>query len=307
MTRDADELVGLAIDVFERAPTGRDALEHLEWSPHRLAHDATWAAQLAAVFRAQGRTLAISPALGLLVAATLAPDRAAPGAIAAVSARVERDQVVATLIGVDAPFELLIDLPDGLFRADSADLSPAPGDALEPCVVTHLTVARDALHAEAAAPRRDQANAVARVALALETLGACERLMAMAVQYAHDRQQFGRPIGSLQAVQHLLAEAEYRLRCLDDACETVVGSIDADGVCERDAELLKALAGRTGRYVTQATLQVFGAIGFTWEHAHHRWARRLLTVDALYGSEDELSARIGRRLRIDGPHRTAIF
>ena len=57
--------------------------------------------------------------------------------------------------------------------------------------------------------------------------------------------------------------------------------------------LVKALAGRVSRRVTQATLQVLGAVGFTWEHDHHRYQRRALTLDALFGSYHELVTVLG--------------
>jgi alkylation response protein AidB-like acyl-CoA dehydrogenase len=70
--------------------------------------------------------------------------------------------------------------------------------------------------------------------------------------------------------------------------------------------LLKALAGRTGRHVSQTTLQVFGAIGFTEEHEHHRYAKRLLTLDALCGSKDQLTREIGRTASSKRPRLVAV-
>jgi len=61
--------------------------------------------------------------------------------------------------------------------------------------------------------------------------------------------------------------------------------------------LVKALAGRVSVRVAQATLQVLGAIGFTWENDHHRYQRRALTLDALFGSYRQLTGMLGATSR----------
>jgi alkylation response protein AidB-like acyl-CoA dehydrogenase len=135
--------------------------------------------------------------------------------------------------------------------------------------------------------------------MSAEILGACEHIMESAVSYALDRTQFGQPIGTFQAVQHLLAGAEVQVRALSSSLEILVPRITqlSDPATSHHLALLKALAGRTGHFVAQATLQVFGAIGFTQEHEHHRYAKRILTLDALCGSRDQLTGEIGRAAR----------
>jgi alkylation response protein AidB-like acyl-CoA dehydrogenase len=119
--------------------------------------------------------------------------------------------------------------------------------------------------------------------------------MGLTVAYATDRKQFGVPIGSFQAVQQLLAAAEVELDGLRSCCDVVMGAevraMEPDPI--HDAMLIKALAGRVTRRVSQATLQVLGAVGFTWTHDHHRYQRRGLTLDALFGSYDELVTALG--------------
>jgi hypothetical protein len=141
----------------------------------------------------------------------------------------------------------------------------------------------------AAERQRHDVNRAARMAIAHEILGACDAAIGLAVDYAGDRRQFGSPIGSFQAVQHILAEAECQRRALETACAVAVRTgIDVPGAAH-----LKALAGRCGRIVMQNTLQVLGAIGFTEEHSHHRYYRRVLTLDALFGSSFALTREIG--------------
>ena len=94
---------------------------------------------------------------------------------------------------------------------------------------------------------------------------------------------------------------------LEHACRNVLDFLTLDDSGAHEAALLKALAGRTGRGVLQGTLQTLGGIGFTWEHEHHRFARRVLTLDALYGSVDELVPHLGANARRDGTERARVF
>ena len=96
-------------------------------------------------------------------------------------------------------------------------------------------------------------------------------------------------------MQHIIAEAEAQLCGLRAAIEQLAPLLV--GLSREEADhyltLVKALAGRTGLRVSQATLQVLGALGFTWEHEHHRYAKRILTLDALLGSTKTLALQLG--------------
>jgi alkylation response protein AidB-like acyl-CoA dehydrogenase len=125
--------------------------------------------------------------------------------------------------------------------------------------------------------------------------------MNLAVEHAGNRVQFGSPIGRFQAVQHLLAEAELQRQVLQTACAVAVRTPWYDeALAGLDPIYLKALAGRCGRIVMQNSLQVLGAIGFTEEHEHHRFARRMLALDGLYGSSARLTEQIGADVRCSG-------
>lgn len=127
----------------------------------------------------------------------------------------------------------------------------------------------------------------ARLAAAFDLLGCCDALVDMAVTYARDREQFGRPIGEFQAVQHLLAEAHVQREGVRALCLEALSH-------EALASIAKAIAGTAARRIAQATLQVLGAIGFTREHAHQRYYRRVMVLDAAFGSERELHRELGR-------------
>jgi alkylation response protein AidB-like acyl-CoA dehydrogenase len=118
-----------------------------------------------------------------------------------------------------------------------------------------------------------------------ESVGAMEHDLVLAVQYAKDRIAFGRPIGSFQAVKHLLADTSLLLemsQALAQAAAQAVGEDRADA--GEAASIAKAFVGDCGIDVAQNCFQVFGGIGYTWEHDQHLYLRRLTTDAALYGN-----------------------
>jgi alkylation response protein AidB-like acyl-CoA dehydrogenase len=123
----------------------------------------------------------------------------------------------------------------------------------------------------------DEAFDIGALACAAQLLGAGEALLAAAVAHAGRREQFGRPIGQFQAVQHQLADVHVGLelaRPLVHAAALAVGS----GTASRDVSAAKVAAGQAARQAARAALQVHGAIGYTREHDLWLW---LLKVPAL--------------------------
>jgi hypothetical protein len=140
-----------------------------------------------------------------------------------------------------------------------------------------------------------EAAALGRAALAEELVGAATAVLSTCVEYARDRRQFGRPIGSFQAIQHKLAEAHVMLTAARTACE--------DAWIHRDplsADLAKSWAGRAARLVVRHGQQTLGGIGFTWEHPFHRYARRIHVLDALLGEPVTLEAALGAQVLAEG-------
>ena len=142
-------------------------------------------------------------------------------------------------------------------------------------------------------------------ALVVDGLGAAEAALEMAVAYAKERTQFGRPIGSFQAVQHLCADmllslelgragAYYALWAADEAYAGGTGDHEpapdrSAQVAEahRAATMAKAFAGDAFFRIGASAIQVFGGIGFTWEHDVHLFYKRLLTLQQAYGTGTE--------------------
>lgn len=126
--------------------------------------------------------------------------------------------------------------------------------------------------------------AVAAILTAAETVGAMDRDLETAVRYAGDRIAFGRPIGSFQAIKHVLADMSLALEMGTAtvlAAAEELGADDDYGV--RAGSMAKAFVGDHGIDLAQNCFQIFGGIGFTWEHDQHLFLRRITTDAALYG------------------------
>jgi alkylation response protein AidB-like acyl-CoA dehydrogenase len=130
----------------------------------------------------------------------------------------------------------------------------------------------------------DRQLAIASVLLGAESIGAMDHDFSLAVEYSKARIAFGRPIGSFQAVKHLLADTSLML----EMSKAVVAEAARAVGAERDdgaeaASMAKAFVGDHCVELAHNCWQVFGGIGYTWEHDQHLYLRRLTTDAALYG------------------------
>ena len=120
--------------------------------------------------------------------------------------------------------------------------------------------------------------------MAAELTGVAQRAMEMAVEYARDRKQFGRPIGAYQAVSHRCAQMLLETEGARSA--TYYGGLDRGrraGVAAAAASMAKAYASDAGWRVAASSLQVHGGIGFTWEHDLHFFLKRAKADGLLWG------------------------
>ena len=129
--------------------------------------------------------------------------------------------------------------------------------------------------------------------------GALERTMAMAIDYATERQQFGRPIAKFQAIQHSLALLAGEVAAAVRACDGAIESLGRTAAANRIAAA-KARVGEAAGTVAEIAHQVHGAFGFTHEHSLHHFTRRLLAWRDEYGREREWQERLGRRAAARG-------
>jgi alkylation response protein AidB-like acyl-CoA dehydrogenase len=125
-------------------------------------------------------------------------------------------------------------------------------------------------------------------ALAAELTGIAQRALEMSVEYARDRKQFGRPIGSYQAVSHRCAQMLLETEGARSASYYAAWAADAEPeTLPLAACMAKAYASDAGWRVCTSALQVHGGIGFTWEHDLHFFLKRAKVDALLYGSARE--------------------
>jgi alkylation response protein AidB-like acyl-CoA dehydrogenase len=139
---------------------------------------------------------------------------------------------------------------------------------------------------------------LAAVALAAEQVGGAQFVLEMAVQYAKDRVQFGRPIGSFQAIKHKCADMLLEVESAKSAAYYA-------GWCASElndelpsvASLAKAYCSEAYFHATAENIQIHGGIGFTWEHPAHLYFKRAKSSELLFGDptyhRELLAQRIG--------------
>ena len=122
---------------------------------------------------------------------------------------------------------------------------------------------------------------------AADLVGAMEGALDLAAEYAKERRQYGAPIGSYQAVQHMLAEAKTLTEGAYSAMIHAAWAVDALSPAEARAAaaVAKAYAARAARTVCETSIQVHGGIGNTWECMAHVFLRRTLLATDLFGGD----------------------
>lgn len=240
------------------------------------------------LFEEQGRALAASDVLNTSLCETLGVDRATGVAIPVRG----RPANIAVLLADGVPERLVV----GGFHAATilprADVEVQDTGGLDSGLRARRVVVSDS-GAGIALPGDVWASTLcsARRSLASELVGVGTEALSLAVTYVSQRTQFGRPIGSFQAVRHRLAEAHVHLAAAQGLVSEAWTSGDSD-----DARLAKAAAGRAADHAVRSATQVFGAIGLTWEHGLHGYVRRAAVLDALAGDSGYLEEELGRRL-----------
>jgi hypothetical protein len=251
-------------------------------------------AAIAIVFEALGRTNAESSAIDDVVVRALGLGPRTDLAVVAPSAGAPSADRIAGLATarVRTVGELLVFRGEhvGLAAVGDADVEPIQGIdpegrwsrvGVDPARVTafdHAGTSADAI-------------ALAQRAISHQIAGACRTMLELGRAHALVRVQFGRPVAQFQAVRHRLADALVAIEALD---ATLTAAADEPGPLT--AQLAKAVAGRTARTVATHCQQVLAGVGFTTEHPFHRFLKRTMLLDSLFGSSDELVVTIGRTL-----------
>jgi alkylation response protein AidB-like acyl-CoA dehydrogenase len=146
-------------------------------------------------------------------------------------------------------------------------------------------------------PAVDHALQTAAVALANEQVGGAQRCMEMSVEYAKERIQFGRPIGSFQAVKHRCADMLVQVEMAKSAAYyanwcAATGSDDLAVA----APMAKSYCSEAYFRIASDTIQVHGGIGFTWEHPAHLYFKRAKSAELLFGDPRHQRRLLARQL-----------
>jgi alkylation response protein AidB-like acyl-CoA dehydrogenase len=132
---------------------------------------------------------------------------------------------------------------------------------------------------------------------AAEAVGAAGRLLDDARTYASERRQFGRAIGSYQALRHILADMYVRQASMWSTVLYAAAALDDDlAEAGQTAAVTKAYVSRSAREVAHGAMQVFGGIAFTHEHPAHRFLRRIVVREQQFGDAAHHEREIGRAL-----------
>jgi alkylation response protein AidB-like acyl-CoA dehydrogenase len=178
-----------------------------------------------------------------------------------------------------------------------------PGVVIEP--VESLDLSRPAaritlgevaalLLTEGASEVLTSALAVIRLAVAAEQLGGSQTCLDLTVAYVKERRQFGRAVGSFQAVKHTLADVLVQLEMARSAVWRAVEVADDPGALAEAALVARIWCSDAYRFVSAEAVQLHGGIGFTWEHDVHLYFRRARADAAMLGTvaavREELAA-----------------
>jgi alkylation response protein AidB-like acyl-CoA dehydrogenase len=259
----------------------------------------------AVVIEEAGRALLPVPLTTSLVAGSVL-DRAGDAASSYAESVATGERVAVVAIDLDHVLDgdradlLLVTRADGVYAVDA----DAPGVGVTP--VTTLDSSRGQaqvrLSADAPLTRIGDADAarvavdLLRVALAVEAVGAARRCLEMTVGHLKTREQFGRPIGSFQALQHRAADL---VVALESAASTAYYAAWAAAASPQElpvvAPMAKAVCAEAAWKVAAETIQMHGGIGFTWEHDAHRYFKRLTTTRLVLGAAHEQRRLVAER------------
>jgi alkylation response protein AidB-like acyl-CoA dehydrogenase len=286
--------------------------------------DAENAVELAIVLEELGRGCDPTPFLATLTQfAPLAGDRFDPqqaGTAVYSGVTAHRDAQGWVLNGTahhvldgDRAQRLAVVTEAGVFLVDSGEVAARRSAVFDPVLhVAEVTFAdvhvpdTDRVHVDNEADERstsfsERARHVALTGMAITTVGACQRILDLALEHVKQRQQFGVAIGTFQAVQHKAVDmhvATERARALSYFAALTIAADDPRR--RLAAAMAKASAGEAQAVVFRHGLQLFGAMGFTWENDLQFALKRAKAGELLLGGAAEHRAIIAAEYRSSG-------
>jgi alkylation response protein AidB-like acyl-CoA dehydrogenase len=311
-----DELRSVAADVLggDRA-VGWPVLVDAGWVglevPERFGGAGATFAETAVICQEMGRAASAGSYLGSAVLAV--------GTLNALQPSGTRDRLLAGIVAGDVRVAVALESLDFVPDADGADrvLVVANGAvAVAELDVTPVAVVDETRRLAAVSSRTvqpptmlrfhgDADTAVRRlrdraaVAVACDSLGLAEAMLFATVEYAKVRSQFGRPIGSFQAVKHACADMLVQIEVSRQLVEAAVAAVVA-GDATAEAAMAKAHVCSAAVDVAGKAMQLHGGIGYTWESGVHVYLKRAALNRSLFGSPAAHRRQLARRYRNQG-------
>lgn len=207
------------------------------------------------------------------------------------------DEVVVVAGGAVGPVLVRFD-PSG--EHVSSSLTPTLDESLHPLDLAFAGLAvssEKVLAGSLATSRHERLVAIGSVLTAAQSVGAAASVLGLAREYAAGRTQFGRSIGSFQALRHMMADMYMKVESAWSSVLYAAASLDEvfEGSASM-ASIAKAYASRTSLDVAHGALQVFGGIAFTDEHPAHHYLRRIVALGNHFGTASDHEIRLGREL-----------
>jgi alkylation response protein AidB-like acyl-CoA dehydrogenase len=212
--------------------------------------------------------------------------------------------VVANVVDGGAASLLVLIGRDGLWlvRSDSDPVSVTSHQTLDPTrrqATVRLDRAPAVAMGDAAAAER--AFDVLRVAYAAEAVGVARRCLEMTVDYLKTREQFGRVIGSFQALQHRVADIAVEVEAATSTAYYAAWTVEASPEeLPVVAPLALAVCADAAWHAAAESIQLHGGIGFTWEHDAHLYFKRATTTRLLFGDGHEQRRLVADRVGLFG-------
>jgi alkylation response protein AidB-like acyl-CoA dehydrogenase len=204
------------------------------------------------------------------------------------------------VVGAEGADLLVVATGEGLWVVDAAVADIATQSGLDP-LRPLSTVRFDA------APGLPVGNGYAaghavdllRVALAVEAVGVAQHCLELTVGYLKTREQFGRPIGSFQALAHRAADLAVEMSAATSTAYYAAWAVaDAPDEVPVVAPLAKSVCGDAAYRITAETIQMHGGIGFTWEHDAHLYFKRATSTRLLLGDSHEQRRLVAARAQL---------
>ncbi|MCW2599719.1 MAG: acyl-CoA dehydrogenase protein [Frankiales bacterium] len=193
---------------------------------------------------------------------------------------------------------LVVAAQDGLYLVDPADATITPHASLDR-TVRLATVVLDGAPGErlenSSPGVLEEVLDRAAILAANDLVGVARKALSDTVEYDKTRVQFGKPVGSFQAIKHHLADLHLGITMAEHAATYAAHAFDVDAADKHlAASIAKTKAGDVASEATGAMIQYHGGIGYTWEHDSHFYLKRAKRLEYQYGDASQHRERIAR-------------